>query len=385
MIILKSDNIEHLTKEEIIKNGSIFTPQYLVSIVNEMLENLINDNTVIGDFGAGYGAFLLQFHNKGKRCFATEIDHVSYQLLRREFNCLDVYNENSLLNINREKYELETNDELIVVGNPPYNDITSQYKKGEKGTLYCDDDVKSRDFGISFLKTYSKLNAKYICVLHPLAYLIKRSNFNSLGEFSKKYRLINGVVFSSQRFESIKKTNAEFPVVAALYERNDLGMNYEYVNGFNFNIYNSNKKFVLNLISTIDKKVNKYPKFGCHNGLQFYTMRDINALMRNASFIEGEVSNGVEVSIADLYQYGWILYFKNNFKPQNNKYLYGNLSPLYPDLITYEFKNEAAYYAFNNNCLVRKYYSISKLRDEYGPESNNDILQRALDKLYYFD
>ena len=308
--MVDSSNIKHLTKNDIVKNGSIFTPQFLVSIVKELLQPYMDSNKVIADFGSGYGAFLEQFANLGKRCFATEYDNVSYQLLVQEYENIEIYNENSLIDISREKYNLSSMDELIIVGNPPYNDVTSQYKKGEKGILICDDDVQAKDLGISFLKAYCKLDAKYVCVLHPLAYLIKKANFNSLGSFKYNYRLLKGVVFSSKCFESINKTNAEFPVVAALYERDALGMNFSFIESFEFDIYNHNEKFCLWNINTIDGKVDKYPKKDQHNGLQFYTMRDINALLRNTSFIEGNVANGVEVPLSKLYQYAWILYFK---------------------------------------------------------------------------
>lgn len=382
--MVDSSNIKHLSKEDIVKNGSIFTPQYLVSIVSELLSPYIGENSVIGDFGSGYGAFLQQFKSKGKRCFATEFDEVSYSLLKQEYPNLDIYNENSLVNIKREKYGLDNDDELIIIGNPPYNDVMSQYKKGEKGALNCDEDVFARDFGVSFLKAYNKLQAKYVCILHPLAYLIKKNNFSSLNLFAYNYRLIDGVIFSSKCFESIAKTNSEFPVVAALYERNALGMSRDFIDSFEFKILNSDKTFSLWNIHTIDKIVNKYPKKGEHNGLQFYTMRDINALMRNATFVEGDIPNGVEVPLCNLYQYGWILYFKNNFKPETNKFLYGNLSPLYPQEISQEFKNLAAYYAFNNNNLVKKYYSIEQLKNEYGQEIKSDLLDEILNTLYIF-
>lgn len=382
--MIDSSSIKHLSKEDIIKNGSIFTPQYLVDIVSTLLEKYINQNTVIGDFGSGYGAFLQQFMNKGKRCFATDYDEISCKLLKQEYPTIDVYHENSLLNINRNKYCLSDEDELVIVGNPPYNDVTSQYKKGEKGSIVCDDVVFSRDLGVSFLKAYDNLNAKYICILHPLAYLIKKNNFNSLGSFKDRYRLVDAVIFSSQCFESIKKTNAEFPVVAALYERNLSGMNMNFIENFEFKIYKSFKKFSLLNINTIDKKVEKYPKKNRHTGLQFYTLRDINALMRNATFVDGDIPNGVEVSLDKLYQYGWILFFKNNFNPKENRFLYGNLSPLYPTEISEEFKCAASFYAFNNNALVKKYYSRSDIEREYGVEKKTDILEQSLNNLYLF-
>ena len=381
--MMDSSIIKHLSKEDIVKNGSIFTPQSLVSIVYDLLSKYISDRSFIGDFGSGYGAFLEQFYNKGKKCFATEIDKNSFSLLKQLYPNLDIYNENSLVNVNRKKYGLADDDELIIIGNPPYNDITSQYHKGNKGNIICDEEFASRDLGISFLKAFNKLNPKYVCVLHPLAYLIKKTNFNSLGKFKENYKLLKGVIFSSSNFESIKKNSTEFPVVAALYERNSSGMNYEYIQKFTFDILKNSKKFVLTEINTIDKKVNKYPKKDSHNGLQFYTMRDINALLRNTTFIDGNVSNGVEVSIKTLYQYGWILFFKNNFK-SNNMFLYGNLSPLYPKEISTDFKNASAYYAFNSCDLVKKYYSKDMMIKEYGQDKKLDLLDDVLEEMCIF-
>ena len=372
----------HLSKEEIIKNGSIFTKTALVELVYNQVVKFIDKNTIIGDFGAGYGAFIDKFQNIGKECFGTEIDDKSYELLKSNFPNVRFYHENSLLNVSRKKYNLGKNT-LIVIGNPPYNDVTSIFKKGNKGSLICDEDLHSRDFGISFLKAYDKLNAKYICVLHPLAYLIKKQNFNSLGSFRNNYKLISGVVFSSKEFESIKKSYSDFPVVSALYKRDISGMTFEYIKKFNFNIFNSTKIFSLNKILTIDGIVNKYPNKNNIHGLQFYTLRDMNALMRNASFVENKRINGVEIKDDNLYQYAWLFFLKKNFNPKKNKFLYGNLSPLYTDKINdINFKKALIYYAYNNSELVKKYYSIKKIKSLYGKSKvQYNILFKEIEKL----
>ncbi len=374
----------HLTREDIIKNGSIFTTENLVNIVYNMLEKYIDDNKIIADFGAGYGSFIKVFQNKGKKCFGTEIDKQSYELLKKQFPNTEFYLENSLFNVNRKKYNIKKNDELIIIGNPPYNDITSLYKKGNKGNILCDEDIKSRDFGISFLKAYNKLNAKYICILHPLAYLIKKQNFKSLDNFRENYKLIDATIFSSKEFESIKKTNSEFPVVAALYEKNNNGMDFNYIENFNFKILNSNKTLCLNKISTIDGKINKYPKKEKQEKLQFYTLRDINALKRNATFIEGKITNGIDVNIKNLYQYAWLYFFKNNFNPKENNFIYNNLSPLYTKKIEEKkYQNALVSYAFNNCPLIKKYISKEEIEKEYGIIINNyEIILEEIEKLY---
>lgn len=394
----------HLTREEIIKSGSVYTSPELVDLVYNQVNPFMDENTVVGDFGSGYGAFIEKFKNSGKRCFGTEFDDLSYELLINEYPNIDIYHENSLLNVNREKYTLLENDKLIVVGNPPYNDTTSIFKKGEKGELVCDSDIVSRDFGISFLKAYSKLNAEYVCVLHPLAYLIKKQNFNSLGRFKDSYKLISATIFSSKEFESIKKSNSDFPVVSALYKKDNTGMDYEYIKEFEFSIFKGSGVFVLNNILTIDGYVGKYPTnhktkninyeynlFGeeqknnvSNSCLQFYTLRDMNALLRNAGFIEGVIPNGIDVTLENLYQYSWLYFLKNNFSPKEFKFLYGNLSPLYTNKMKDDaFKACVVWYAFSNSELVKKYMNEEKIKALYGPKTDQyNALFEELNNIY---
>ena len=402
--MVKQSMNTHLTREEIIKSGSVYTGPELVDLVFSQINTYINENTVIGDFGSGYGAFIEKFKNYGKRCFGTEFDDLSFELLKNEYPNIDIYHENSLLNVNREKYDLLENDELIVVGNPPYNDTTSIFKKGEKGELICDSDIVSRDFGISFLKAYNKLNAKYVCILHPLAYLIKKQNFNSLGDFKNNYKLISATVFSSKEFESIKKSNSDFPVVSALYKRDKCGMDYEYIQNFSFDIFKGTGKFILNNILTIDGYVGKYPTnhkikstkydfnlFGEEQKnvdlsprLQFYTLRDMNALLRNAGFVEGIIPNGIDVSLENLYQYSWLYFLKCNFNPKEFRFLYGNLSPLYTNKIKEDsFKANVVWYAYNNCELIKKFIDETKIKALYGPKIEQyNALFEELNNIY---
>lgn len=376
--------IEHLSKEDVIKNGSVFTPEHIVRLVFDISSPYITPDAVIGDLGSGYGAFIDVFKNLSNRCFGTDCDEVSIKLLNQNFNNIPFYHENSLENVHREKYFLADEDELFIIGNPPFNDTTSIYKKGEKGILICDSDIQSRDFGISFLKAYNKLQAKYVCVLHPLAYLIKKNNFNSLKEFKDNYKLLRGVIFSSAEFESIEKSKAEFPVVAALYERCDAGMDYEHIKNFKFEIYNSRKQFVLSSFKTIDGIVNKYPKKEKKGLLQFYTLRDMNALLRNAAFVDGNISNGLDVTLDNLFEYAWLFFLKNEFSPKKYTFIYGNLSPLWTEkLARKDFKRAVVAYAFNNCTLISKYYSKEQIEKVYGKITTDyDILFKGLKKLY---
>lgn len=378
----------HLTKEDIIKNGSIFTPEHIVKIAKDWLSDSIKKNDVVIDFGVGYGAFIHQFSSLTERCIATDIDEQSISFINHYFPNITTFHENSLENINREKYALSSDDKVIVIGNPPYNDITSQYKKGEKGSFQMDEAVYSRDLGISFMKMYSLLNPEYICVLHPLSYLIKKTNFNSLKFFKENYLLEKGLIFSSSEFESINKTNAEFPVCLTLYKRiANVNMSFDYIQNFEFTILNSNKVFSLNKYTLIDGWVNKYPnkKTKQPEDLQFYTLRDINALRRNKTFLTGDVANGVTVNIDTLYKYAWLDFFKNNFEP-NNLFIYGNLSPLYSDEIEADdIKRDLISYIYNNNEIVKNYINENNLSQtifdfykmssfDYNPNRLNEIL-----------
>ena len=376
---MNSSFVTHLSKQDIIKNGSIFTPKFIVKKVKDLVSPYINQNCTVIDFGAGYGAFLEEFNQLD--CFkliATEIDNFSYQYLKQQFPNIDVRLENSLLNIYQKDY---TDKVIVVIGNPPYNDTTSQYKKGEKGHEEVDQQVYARDLGISFLKMYCEINAKYICVLHPLSYLIKKANFNSLKQFKDKYKLLKAVIFSSKLFESINKTNIEFPVVIALYKKEDIGMTYEYISNFNFEILGSLKTFSINNFNTIDGIIDKYPtKDKLETDLQFYTIRDINALRRNKTFLTGKCSNGIKVTQENLYLYGWLDYFKINFNP-NDYFLYGNLSPLLPSIyLDKKFKDEIEKYIINENNIVKDYAIqhnwniVSKLNQDYDSDYLKSII-----------
>lgn len=350
---------QHLTNAETIKRGSIYTPEFIVKLCYSMIVKYINHNSVVIDFGAGYGAFIDIFkQSKAKRIIATENDKKAYEILSKNYADVEIKKENSLLNVSRSKYKI-TNEDIISIGNPPYNDVTSQYKKGEKGGVTMDSELYSRDLGISFLKMYSILKSKYICVLHPLSYISKKANFNSLGEFAKNYTLISGTIFSSREFRGIKKKSIEFPVVAALYVRSQEGMKHEDILNFKFNILNTNNTFRISDYLTIDGYINKYPtKNKADSDLQFYTVRDLNALKRNRSFLTGHCNNGIKVTKDNLHLYAWLDLVKNFFTYSDKYYLFGNLSPIFTKKVIDDkvFQNKLIAYICQNNDVVINYF-----------------------------
>jgi hypothetical protein len=105
--------------------------------------------------------------------------------------------------------------------------------------------------------------------------------------------------------------------------------------------------------------------------------------MRNKAFVKGPIPNGIDVSIQTLYRYSWLLFLKQNFRPDKLKFIYGNLSPLYSAKIEKpKIKNLLVYYAYENDEIVHQ-LDVSALEKEYGPRpSNYSDLYNILKTLY---
>lgn len=215
--------------------GSYYTSEKIVDKVFELLKkNICNySDYILIDTSCGYGSFLK--NDEFKSVIGNDIDEGVVEkcpsgTMITFFNALHKVDDmRSIWGVQDEK--------IIIIGNPPYNDVTSQTRKNNKVSeqLPIDCDLTSRDLGISFLKSYDKLKADYVCVLHPLSYLIKQTNFKQLKQFAKNYKLIDNLVISSSEFAFTSKTSA-FPIVIGIYERNQNGMTWDDVNETVFNI-----------------------------------------------------------------------------------------------------------------------------------------------------
>lgn len=322
---------EHLPKNERIQLGSYYTPEKLVKLVHEFIKPYLenkNKNVILFDSTGGCGAFLLGIRHYDYRIADYDLDACKF--LKKHFAQHNVFHTNSLMEVNRDKYSISSSAFLIMIGNPPYNDITSEFKNGEKGQNICDEDLYDRDIGVSFLKSYHKLNADVVCVLHPLSYLIKEANFKRLRYFKDNYKLIRGEIFSSALFHGTG--TGKFPILVALYEKKAGGMTFEDIRNFRFNILDSDKTFVLSNFKTTDGYINKYPprKNDVQKssiGLYYYTFRDLNSLKKNTSFFTKEHTNGIVVTLDNFYKYSYLYSMKSLFNPED-AWLYGNLSPL---------------------------------------------------------
>ncbi len=322
----------HLSKIEQVNQGAFYTPQKLVDIAYGMIERRVTnrESFVVLDTSSGYGSFL------GNEDFAVriggDIDPKAVAEAQRRVPSARFVLQDALVNVSRANYGLKPEDRLIIVGNPPYNDTTSIIRAGIKEKVFsCDEDLKHRDMGMSFLRSYNKLKADYICVLHPLSYLIKEANFKSIKDFTDNYKLIDALIVPSTEFSDVSKSTA-FPIVIALYMRDAMGMGYEDILNFRFRTIDK-KTFSLGTWTSIGKFVQKYPnqkKMTESNSVaKFYTLRDINALRRSKTFMRETKSNTVFVSSAQLKYYCYLDIFKDYIP--HIPYYFGNCEPMIDD------------------------------------------------------
>ncbi|OGP28866.1 MAG: hypothetical protein A2067_03270, partial [Deltaproteobacteria bacterium GWB2_42_7] len=322
---------EHLPKNERIQLGSYYTPERLVHRVYDFIQPYVDNKkkkVVIFDSAGGCGAFLFGIKQCDYRIADRDLN--ACRFLKQHFNQQNVFHTNSLIEVNRAKYFISPSAFLIMIGNPPYNDTTSEFKNGEKGQNICDEDLYDRDLGISFLKSYHKLNADVVCVLHPLSYLIKEANFKRLCDFKDNYKLIKGEIFSSALFHGTG--TVKFPILVALYEKTLSGMTFDYIRKFQFDVLDSSREFILSEYKTTDGYIDKYPprKNDIKEspiGLYYYTFRDFNSLKKNTSFMLIKHPNSIVVTLENFYKYAYLYSLKSLFNPED-AWLYGNLSPL---------------------------------------------------------
>ena len=312
----KLENQNHLNISDTINLGSYYTNFYLVNIVYNMLKKHIIDmaNYTLIDTSCGYGNFL-QYNNY--KCIGADIDSKAIEIAKSYHPHISLFNYNSLNNVSRSSYKITSQEKIIIIGNPPYNDTTSIVKNNIKSLIInVDDDLKTRDLGVSFLLSYNKLKADFICVLHPLSYLIKKSNFNLLGSFKNNYRLIDSLIISSNQFSKTSK-NIFFPIVIGLYKKDNIGMDYNFIENYLFQTLEGNS-FKLKNFDNISNYITKYPNQQSINKNDaiafFWTMRDINALKRSKTFINNVNYNTIYITKDKLEYYCYVDIFKKYIK-----------------------------------------------------------------------
>jgi len=162
-----------------------------------------------------------------------------------------------------------------------------------------------------------------------------------------------------------------------LYERNDVGMNFDYILNFNFSILDSNDKFNLSNFETTDGYINKYPprkKDATISpiGLYYYTFRDFNSLRKNASFMNKPHYNAIVVTVSNFCKYAYLYALKTLFQPENS-WLYGNLSPLINRDLLEKNKNIFVQYSIRTNPILKNMDKeiIREITKHYGVDFNN--------------
>lgn len=378
---------EHLPKSERIQLGSYYTPEKLVKLVHEFIKPYLENkkkDVILFDSAGGCGAFLFGIRDYDYRI--ADCDLEACKFLKQHFSRHNIFHTNSLKGVNRNKYLIPSSAFLIMIGNPPYNDTTSEFKSSEKGQNICDEDLYDRDIGVSFLKSYHKLNADVVCVLHPLSYLIKETNFKRLRNFRDNYKLIRSEIFSSALFHGTG--TGKFPILVALYEKNADGMTFENIRNFRFNILDKDKTFVLSNFKTTDGYINKYhPRKNDVQkspiGLYYYSFRDLNSLKKNTSFFTKEHPNGIVVTLENFYKYAYLYSLKSLFNPED-AWLYGNLSPLVNIEDVEQNKKLYILYAIKTNKVLREMDNsiLKKIADYYKIKFNNtnnvDKIEKAI-------
>ena len=303
----------HLTDKNRINLGSFYTPHKYVKLIEQWLsKEQIDSSYVIGDLTCGGGAFFkLKDKFAQNKFIGNDIDEYALNTAKTYFPFVTYSCLNAFSNVCRVKFGIKSDKKLIIVGNPPYNDTTSLINGSLKKELFhIDEDIKTRDLGISALLSYNKLNADYVAVLHPLSYLIKQANFKVGERFFKNYKILDHVVFNSQEFENTSKLSA-FPVIAVLYKRQvSNGLNYQSIKTFQFHTIEG-ISFSLKDRDYISDYIEKYPhKKRYTPEILFYTQRDINALKRGKTFLTTRTSAAVDVNPKQLPLYCYLDCFK---------------------------------------------------------------------------
>jgi predicted RNA methylase len=307
-------DIKHLSYRQKTNLGSFYTPPHLVRLVYETLAENIKGNfaDIVLEPACGYGAFFAEkFPQENVRFIGTDIDPVALSIASKKFSNAEFKKINMLSQISRSKFGIGENEKLAIVGNPPYNDVTSRVKSKIKAEpCEIDEKIKTRDLGLSFMLAFEKLKPDCIAVLHPISYLIKKTNFETLKPLMQNYELLDAVVFNSQEFTETSKANG-FPIAAAVYAKSERGTRYEQIVKRKFKTL-ERQEFSISDFDYICKYIPKYPsRYSKAGGFKFFTMRDINALKRSRTFIEEDTANTIYIPQEKLPYYCYVDIFKD--------------------------------------------------------------------------
>ena len=366
----------HLEYKDRVNLGSYYTPATFVEQAWEFIESYIDSQTTVIDSTCGYGDFLKNYGQS--LTIGCDIDEAAIDIAKKNTDKVRFFQTNSLSNVSREKFGIPHQcKRLIVVGNPPYNDKTSLIRqKIKRADFNVDEDLVSRDLGISFLRSYNKLQADFICILHPLSYLIKPTNFKLLKGFAANYKLVDGLLISSGEFpESAKLT--PFPIIIAFYRRDTAGMEYSFIRSFPFRIVEG-FRFCLSNFDYIPGYIRKYPSKQQpipDDSLFFWTMRDINALKRNRTFVKNYSTNTIVIDKKRLDYYAYVDVFKRNL--YRLPFYFGNCDVPIDDQLFKQYKHYFISDTISHHPYLEKHFQVTPIEKEQ-VETKLDMYFKAL-------
>ena len=155
-------------------------------------------------------------------------------------------------------------------------------------------------------------------------------------------------------------------------------MDYDYIFNYKFKTIDDNA-FKLSDYEYIGNFIQKYPqakKEIKEDNIYFYTMRDINALKRNKTFLSENINNAILVDPNKLDYYIYVDIFKEFI----NKipYYFGNLDIIISNTLFQKYKKYFIYYGINKYPQLKKYFKIREIKGEKANEKINEYFHKLL-------
>ena len=117
--------------------------------------------------------------------------------------------------------------------------------------------------------------------------------------------------------------------------------------------------------------------------MYFYSFRDLNSLLRNATFLREKKDNAIVVTVESFYKYAY-LYCLKKFITQKREdiWVFGNLSPLVNREFLEQNKSLFVFYAIKNHKIFEeKLNVVNVLKNFYQIDEDKislDEVEKAL-------
>ena len=141
-------------------------------------------------------------------------------------------------------------------------------------------------------------------------------------------------------------------------------MEYDFIRSFRFNVHGGGC-FCLSDFDYITSYINKYPSKNnppVENSLLFWTMRDINALKRNKTFVEKSSDNTIRIDKQKLDYYAYVDVFKRNL--YRLPFYFGNCDVMIDNDLFKRFKDHFITSAIHHHPYLKDHFQINLLGKE---------------------